>query len=113
MACDCKEDCSILADAYCFSFDIRQCQTDIFASLIPESDSKKNREQKMSEWLESLNFEVDDVLLELNFHEAVCEACNVCPQGDRYFIQLNKTNNLDNLNLLNLTTEDCCEIFFN
>lgn len=73
-------------DTYCYSFDIRGCQTDLFADDIPESDTKQERETKLALWLADQGIETTDVSLSIQFHEAVCEACYVCPNGDRYFI---------------------------
>jgi len=98
----------------CFSFDIRQCQTDAFASEIPESDSKALRESKMEEWLEEQGLVVEELRLEIGFHNAVCEACHVCPQGDRYFVRLeddDKLELIDGLELLSLEYLDCSDAF--
>lgn len=98
----------------CFSFDIRQCQTDNFAADIPESDSKEYRENKLKSWLSQQDLDVNDVKLEIAFHDGVCEACHVCPQGDRYFVSLNDEEDLtkaEALELLNYETIDCSEKF--
>lgn len=105
------DDCSKLNDSECISFDIRQCQTDLFADEIDENGSQEERENQMTAWLLENSIDVENVKLELNFHEAVCEACDVCPQGDRYFIQYSLGSSLESLNLLNVTSEDCCDLF--
>ena len=109
ISCD-KED----EGNYCFSFDIRQCQTDHFASDVPESDSKELREEKLQNWLEAQGIEVTDVKLDLNYHEAVCEACHVCPQGDRYFVRhVNEIDEsvLESMDLLSYEELDCEDAF--
>ncbi len=70
----------------CYSFDIRQCQTDLFASAVDVGGEKSARETEMKKWLEGKNIAVSSIELTLNFHEGVCEACDMCPTHDRYFI---------------------------
>ena len=108
-ACD-KDD----ENLSCFSFDIRQCQTDLFADDVPESDSQRDREDKMKEWLESKGYDVKKVKLHLNYHDAVCEACHVCPQGDRYFVQKNNSEaeeSPETLQLLSYEEISCDDAF--
>jgi hypothetical protein len=110
VSCD-KED----ENHICYSFDIRQCQTDLFKDKISENETQENREILMEEWLEEQGLEIESVLLEINFHMAVCEACDVCPQGDRYFIQIEDETKhseiLDTLRLLNLEKDTLCDKF--
>ncbi len=101
-------------DLLCFSFDIRQCQTDLFANEISENDEIGLRESKMHAWLKSNDIDVENVKLVINFHDAVCEACDVCPQGDRYYIKYNSNGNSsfsDSLKLLNFSEENCGDFF--
>lgn len=98
----------------CYSFDVRQCHTDLFSSDVPESDTKQLREQKMKNWLEDQSYKIKDISLVISFHEAVCEACHVCPQGDRYFIKIADGDDIpdaEDLQLLNFETADCEEGF--
>ncbi len=111
LSCKNSDECPQLIESGCFSFDIRQCQTDLFANDVPELDSKEQREQKLKDWFEAQDIIIEEIKLEIGFHDAVCEACDVCPQGDRYFIQLFLGNQLEAFNLLNLESEDCCEVF--
>lgn len=101
-------------DLKCYSFDIRQCRTDLFADFVSENESLETRESQMKAWLESENYEVKSIKLVEGFHQAVCEACDICPQEDRYFIQidLEKTDaNPDELRLFNYTEEPCGDHF--
>lgn len=92
----------------CAGFDIRQCQTDKFASQIPETGSKKEREEKMLNWLQTNGVKVAEVSLKLDFHEGVCEACDLCPTHDRYFIRIEGViPDISSLRLLNFTPTDC------
>ena len=105
------DDCDQLIDTGCFSFDIRQCQTDGFADFVSENDSVEKRENDLKDWMEDQGVFIDEIKLVTNFHEAVCEACHVCPQGDRYFVKMSFQTTLDSLDLLNLEAADCCEHF--
>ncbi len=92
----------------CVSFDIRQCQTDLFAEAVPQTDSKESREEKMLSWLKSQNLPVLDVNLYLNYHDSTCEACDTCPSYDRYFITLEGLRpDAKALRLLNMAEYDC------
>jgi len=98
----------------CYSFDVRQCQTDLYANDVPETDNRDDREAKMEIWLESKGYEIEEIKLVLNYHEAVCEACHVCPLGDRYFIQKENSENEthpDSLLLLSYEAITCDGIF--
>ncbi|NNL93540.1 MAG: hypothetical protein HKO66_14965, partial [Saprospiraceae bacterium] len=76
----CEEnDCCVNIDTQCYSFDIRQCQTDGFANSVLETSSFTSREAIMKRWLDVNGFVVVELKLELNFHEFVCEACDSCP----------------------------------
>lgn len=99
----------------CYSFDIRQCQTDLFAQDVPESDSKQLRESRMKQWLEEQGVStIRKITLDLGFHDVVCEACDICPQGDRYYIQLDEDSPAPDaaaLRLLNFEEKNCSDIF--
>lgn len=108
----CKDDaCCEVLDTECYSFDIRQCQTDEFAEKISESATLEERENLIREFLSEEGYAVIELKLTIGFHEAVCEACDSCPQGDRYFIRVNvQPNNLslaESLRLLNFEVTDC------
>lgn len=101
-------------ESSCYSFDIRQCQTDGFASEVPESDPVNQREKKMEAWLEDAGYKVEEIKLLVNFHAAVCEACDVCPQGDRYFIRVKDSDDnpdAEELRLLNFEATPCGDAF--
>ena len=104
-------DCCVNIETGCYSFDIRQCQTDGFADAVDIGGSVEARERTMKTWLESQNFEVVDIKLTEGFHEAVCEACDVCPQGDRYFVKIVEIDTVlglaEELRLLSFEKTDC------
>ncbi len=109
-ACSDKE-CCVFPDTTCYSFDVRSCSTDLFANAVTEDASIGDREQKMIEWLTTENIEVTEIKLVVGFHEAVCEACDICPMGDRYFIGLFEEISLskaEKLRLLSFQVEEDC-----
>lgn len=97
----------------CFSFDQRQCGVDEFTDLVPISDALESREEKMEEYLESKNVEIEEIRIIDNFYQAVCEACAVCPETHKFFIQIEEEDRatLESLDLFNLTPEFCDDWF--
>lgn len=92
----------------CASFDIRQCQTDVFADQVSEAGGQAERENQMLAWLKSVNVDVVELKLELNYHAGVCEACDMCPTPDRYVLKINgDIPDLEKLRLLNFKFIDC------
>ena len=87
----------------CWSFDVRQCGTDQYADLLIDDNSTSSKEQKIKTWLEENGATVARVRIAIDFHEGVCEACHVCPVGDRIFVQFEKgeTPDAEALELLN------------
>lgn len=92
----------------CAGFDIRQCQTDRFAKEVLEYGTRSEREDQMTEWLRSEKINTLAIRLELDHYEVVCEACDMCPTPDRYFIKVDgPIPELAGLRLLNFTLIDC------
>ena len=110
-ACD-KSDAN--ENTVCYFFDQRQCAGDDWAEIIAENQSWTERERAMKSYFESKDIEVEDLFIEPLFHEAVCEACFVCPEQHRFFIKISEEckNVLEGLELLNLG-EGACEDLFN
>ena len=106
-SCDSND---IKDNQYCYGFDERQCETDLFASSVPFNENKTEREANMLSWLKSQNVDITSVEFDPNFHEAVCEACHVCPLGGRFYItsssQLDSSIALD-LQFLHFEEENC------
>ena len=98
----------------CYAFDIRQCETDQYAESVLESDSQELRESKMKSWLTDNDLPVTKVKLVIGYNLEVCEACHVCPMGDRYYIKMEEkdyTSKAEELELLNFQSVDCSGIF--
>lgn len=112
IACGDNDNCCEGFD--CYSFDVRQCDTDLFSSKLSSSKSVEQSEMLMKEWFDENGIKVEQVKLVEDFHEGVCEACDVCPEGDRYFIQIesdsSRVGQFDELRLLSLEATSC-EVF--
>jgi hypothetical protein len=109
----CEKTANSNEENLCFYFDQRQCAGDDWAEIISNNTTWKEREEAMQSYLENQNIEVKDFYIEPLFHEAVCEACYVCPEQHRFFIKTeaeNKTN-LEALDLLNFGEGDCADLF--
>lgn len=100
-------------DAVCYEFDQRQCGTDEWAELVPLNDSKSERESNMKAYLVAKNIAVIDVKFVPDFHEAVCYACDVCPEAGRFFVKfaVEDLQDFEALELLNSAASDCKEAF--
>ncbi|WP_235299170.1 hypothetical protein [Portibacter marinus] len=106
--CDCLRDHH--DNDLCYEFDRRQCDGDEWSDIVPLGDSADDQETKMKAYLEDKGIDIEDITLVQNFHEFVCEACVVCPQGDRFFIQIvdeEDVNILEELELLNFEEAAC------
>ena len=92
--------------ATCYSFDERQCSTDPW---VPLDGLPFSLESVVTDYLSDQNIEISRILIDPDFHEAVCEACTVCPSGKRIYVDLDTEDisNIEALNLLNGETADC------
>lgn len=99
--------------SYCFAFDERQCQTDIWKDDTNPPGNVREAIIQLRQFLENQNLEVVDIIYDENFYDAVCEACHICPTGTRYFVQVEESPGLDvsNFDLLNLEAIDCDNVF--
>lgn len=100
-------------DVVCYEFDQRQCGTDEWAELVPKSDSTSVRESKMKHYLFTKGIAVIAVKLVPGYHEFVCEACDVCPEADRFFVRIvgDDLQDFEALEFLNSAAVDCKEVF--
>ncbi len=101
----------------CLGFDIRQCNEDVFSSAVNSSGSVEERTAQMTTWLLERSVDVNVKLVE-NYYEGVCEACYICPEPHRYFVQVKEGSSkeaiktkLEELELFNLLVEDCVNVF--
>ena len=102
----CSDDTS---DRFCFSFDERSCQTDLWLEGVEVPADVNDRMALLSQYLERQDLQVIDISVDPTFHEIVCQACDVCPNGPRFFVT-SKDISLEDLSgfrLLNLQEETC------
>ena len=103
----CSDDCCPDPE-FSYGFDIRQCAADLFANDVSETATIEEREADMHQWLANQDVVIGSVTLSVGFYDAVCEACDVCPMGDRYFIKTYNEFTLEKaeeLRLLNFKSE--------
>jgi hypothetical protein len=101
------------ADTTCYSFDERQCHTDVWKDAANPPSSEASSISQLTAYLSDRNIEVADVTFDPNFYDAVCEACHVCPSGTRIFVKVRETGvtKMSDLDLLNSESADCNSIF--
>jgi len=73
-------------DRFCYSFDVRGCETDQFSEAVDVMAPVENRETNIVSWLDEQNINVIELELFVQFYDAYCEACYVCTNGDLYTI---------------------------
>lgn len=101
-------------DLTCFAFDQRQCGTDVFADGLQGKNGNKEIEKALKKWLEEQGLQVENIHKQDNFYEAVCEACDICPEQHRFFVQIQKASltKAEGLNLLNFEKAIDCSDYF-
>ena len=94
---------------FCFSFDERQCQTDLWAAGIHSDASIQDKMDKIESYFLVEGILIKDISVDSTYHQAVCEACHVCPLGPRFFIKTSDLleQDLAQFYLLNLELIDC------
>ena len=94
----------------CVSFDERQCNTDEWNANVGDGGELSTR---IMNYLNSLDIEVSQIQIDEDFHEFVCEACDVCPTGPRIFISIDSSDyeRISGLRLLSLETVTCNSVF--
>jgi hypothetical protein len=109
LSCFCEESSELV----CYEFDERQCSGDDWSDEVPIDKTKSEREADMKAYLSSKGISVDQVNLVIDFHDAVCEACFICPEEDRFFIRFEEEDlpKLEELDLLNFAKVECEEVF--
>ena len=101
--------CSSDGGELCFSFDQRSCNGDEWAVRLAEHDSWEKKTGELKKYFEGKGVDIKEISVDPDYHEAVCLACYVCPEGHRFFITINEDSEelLLNLNLLNLEEIAC------
>lgn len=96
-------------EKYCINFDRRQCLGDPWSESVDINAEADAQEDQLKEYLESKGITVYNIKVDLNYHDAVCEACFVCPDGARFFISINEDDESRILDMdpLNYSQIDC------
>lgn len=100
-------------ESFCFSFDERQCATDIWKDDMNLSLTEAQKITALTDALQDLGIEVKEVNIDPNFHDAVCEACHVCPTGMRFYVKVSSDpgQKIESLELLDYKVEACNSVF--
>lgn len=96
--------------SYCYNFDVRGCNSDLFSDSVDVNQTVDIRESSMSDWLKNQDILVEKVELSIQYYEAHCEACYVCTNGDRYTIETHiaiTEDKAEDLELLNFKASEC------
>lgn len=92
----------------CYSFDQRQCATDAFGPSLNKLQNPTKKEIHLKEFLERKGLKVHTIKMVEQYHGAVCEACDICPEQHRFFIKSNHSpEDFSSLNLLNFERIVC------
>ncbi len=96
----------------CYSFDLRSCAGDVWAKDSPGFDNTQDLLNTIEAYLENQGIKVLSISIDESFHEIVCLACYVCPQGSRVYISTSDDNKakLTALDLLSFSTADCATV---
>lgn len=98
--------CQKTADACMeLSFDERQCGSDAFLT----AGDPQTKAMEAEDYLRKKGIEVISADYDPNFNEIVCQACDICPTGLRFFIKVGdiSEDKLLTLNLLNPELNPC------
>ena len=98
-----------LKDKICISFDVRQCQGDPWADQIDLNTDVNSQIHQYARYFESVDLQTAEININLDYHQIVCEACFVCPQGPRIFLKIDSSDFpiIQSLTPLNLERLDC------
>ena len=93
----------------CFSFDERSCQTDLWMEGADMSASLDDRITLIDNYFTNAGLTPGRVIVDEDFHDVVCQACDVCPNGPRFFVSIRgaEAEDLDQFRLLNLEIISC------
>jgi len=93
----------------CYEFDQRSCHGDKWGTLLTEIESWDEKLAKLTTYMESKSINVISLEVDEDFHEVVCLACVVCPDGPRFYmeVEVGDIEKLEKLDLLNFKQSDC------
>lgn len=91
---------------YELSFDERQCQTD---SFLISADTPEEKFEQAKNYLKQNGITINAARFDPQYLTIVCEACQVCPTGLRFFFEVaaSDTSKFSKLDVLNPETKAC------
>jgi hypothetical protein len=106
MVVGCNEDDN---NIICYEFDQRSCQGDEWGALLSEFNTWEEKLSTLSIYMKGRGINVISLEVDEDFHEVVCLACVVCPDGPRFYMEVEAGNleELEKLDLLNFQLSDC------
>ena len=107
MACSGEEE-----DKFCINFDRRQCMGDPWSVAVDINADATVQANQLKAFLESEGITVHEIRADLQFHDIVCEACIVCPDGARFFLSIDQNDERKILDWdpLNYSRIDCSNL---
>ena len=104
VSCSSEDDNNI-----CVSFDTRQCMGDPWSEEVDRNANAELQSEQLRAYFESQGISVEEISVDLTYHEIVCEACFVCPEGPRIYVEATEAESekLRAMDLLNYTTAVC------
>ena len=96
-------------DVQCYEFDQRSCNGDEWGELVTDIENWDERLIIIQNFLEEKGIPILSINVDEDFHEVVCLACVVCPDGPRFYIEVEEGNRekLENMDLLNFQETNC------
>ncbi len=93
----------------CVAFDERQCDGNDWLTDDVDVTDIVQKINALRLYLDNMSIGTVSISADPNYHEAVCEACFICPEGTRYFMEIDTSfgRAIGQLNLLNLQQVPC------
>ncbi len=100
-------------DTVCISFDMRQCGDNPWLSDAVIPQTAEVHRQGLMDFFDRQDISDYQITIDMQYHEIVCEACFVCPQGPRIYVKLSidDAREVERMDLLNYQKVNCTEIF--
>jgi hypothetical protein len=91
----------------CFGFDQRSCDSNPWEKSLVERELTA----AVTDYLSGVGIVLVSIETDLTYHEVSCQACEVCPDGPRFFIRIEEADipGFLSLPLLNIQETDCAQ----
>ena len=93
----------------CVSFDQRQCNQDPWSETVDGNANAATQGDQLKKFLKDRDIKTFQIRIDPFFHQVVCAACFVCPDGSRIFLEIKEDQllRIEELDPLNLEVIDC------